>query len=263
MKLMTFLSDFGYKSSYVAQMKGVAYNITDATLLDITHNIKPHDIREGAFVLKTAVDSFPKGTVNVAVVDPGVGTKRRGIVVTTESQIFVGPDNGLLIPAAGQLGNFRVYEIQNTKLMLNNISNTFHGRDIFTPVAAHILKGVYFEEIGPKINDYIDLDFGKPTKTMDKIIGKIIYIDDFGNIITNIRKEDMINQNVNKINTILKDKKIEIPYVESYGFVKKGQTLATIGSSTHFEISINQGDAAKKYNAKIGDQVEIMLNFLN
>ena len=258
---MTFLSDFGYKSSYVAQMKGVAYNITDATLLDITHSITPHDIRQGAFVLKTAVESFTRGTVNVAVVDPGVGTKRRGIVVTTSSQVFVGPDNGLLIPAARSLGDFRVYEIQNSKLMLDDVSNTFNGRDVFTPVAAHILEGVYFEDIGPRTNDYIDLDFGKPIKTIDKIIGKIIYIDDFGNIITNIRQVDLINQNIKKMNIIIKDKKIELPYFEAYGFAKKGQALSTVGSSKHFEISINQGNAAKKYDVKTGDQIEIRLNF--
>ena len=167
-------------------MKAVALSITDAKIIDITHGITPHNIREGAFILKTNIPYFPMGTVHVAVVDPGVGSNRRGIVITTGSQILIGPDNGLLIPAAKKLGAFNVYEIQNTNLMLKTISNTFHGRDIFTPVAAHVLNGVMFQEIGPIINDYVDMDFGKTEITPKTATGKIIYIDTFGNIITNI-----------------------------------------------------------------------------
>jgi len=122
MKIMTFLSDFGNQSSYVSQMKGVAMSMTDARIVDITHDVTPHDIHEGAFVLQTSVPYFPIGTVHVAVVDPGAGTTRRGIVVTTRTQILVGPDNGLLIPAARRLGDFTVYEIANPNLMLNAVS---------------------------------------------------------------------------------------------------------------------------------------------
>ena len=144
---ITFLSDFGMKNSYIAQMKAVASSITDARLIDITHNITPHNIKEGAFILKTTVPFFPAGTVHVAVVDPGVGTNRKGIVIVTRSQILVGPDNGLLVPAAQALGDFNVYEITNQKLMVLPVSNTFHGRDIFTPVAANIINGVPFEAV--------------------------------------------------------------------------------------------------------------------
>ena len=114
MKLITFLTDFGSNSSYVSQMKGVALSITDAKIIDITHDISPHNIKEGAFVLRSSIPFFPIGTVHVAVVDPGVGTSRRGIVITTPSQILVGPDNGLLIPAAKSLGSFTVFEMMRS-----------------------------------------------------------------------------------------------------------------------------------------------------
>jgi len=262
MRIITFLSDFGYKSSYVAQMKGIASNITDAKLIDITHNITPHNIREGAFVLKTAAPFFPSGTVHVGVVDPGVGTGRRGIVITTSTQIFVGPDNGLLIPAARALGNFSVYEIQNPQLMLNRVSNTFHGRDVFTPVAAHILNGVYFDEIGAKITDYIDLNFGTFEISSQSATGQVIYVDDFGNIITNIdgNRLKILLDYGKKIMAFIGKEKKELLFVQSYDYVKKDDFLATIGSSNLLEFSINQGNAAKKLKIKPGDQVKILFS---
>ena len=240
MKLMTFLSDFSNKSNYVSQMKGVALSMTETKIVDITHDISPHNIREGAFVLKTTVPFFPIGTVHVAVVDPGVGTTRRGIVVTTKTHILVGPDNGLLIPTAKFLGNFTVYEIANPNLMLNPISNTFHGRDVFIPIAAHILNGVKFEHIGPIVNDFINLDFSRFEILENNVIGKIIYIDNFGNIITNIDgfKIKQLVQYDKKIKLILGNKKVEIPFVKSYGFVNKDKLLATVGSSNLLEISL-------------------------
>lgn len=262
MKTMTFLTDFSTKSSYVAQMKAVALNITDARIVDITHAISPQNIIEGAFHLKTTVPYFPKGTVHVAVVDPGVGTKRRGIVIATRSQILIGPDNGLLIPAAKRLGDFQVYEIKNKNLMMNNISNTFHGRDIFTPVAAHILNGTYFNEIGPVIDDYKTLDLGSFTVNNKAIEGKVLYIDGFGNIITNIngiRIKKYLNFN-KEIMVYLGKKRIKIPFVRTYGETKKGETLATIGSSNLLEISINQGNAKEKYKMKTGEKIKILLS---
>lgn len=261
MKILTFLTDFGLKSSYVSQMKGVALSLTDAVIVDITHEITPHDILEGAFTLRASTPYFPPGTVHVAVVDPGVGTDRKGIVVTTPTQILVGPDNGLLIPAAQHLGNFVVYEIQNQDILLKSISNTFHGRDIFTPVAAHILNGLLFEEIGPIIKNYKVLDFGKTEITNQRIIGKIIYIDSFGNIVTNI-DGDILKKHFDfnkKIKIYIVRKRREIFFVKSYGFVEKGELLGTIGSSNLFEISINQGNAKEKLGVKVGDEIKILL----
>jgi len=260
MKLITFLSDFGSNSGYVSQMKGVALSITDAKIVDITHEICPHNIREGAFVLRTSVPFFPRGSVHVAVVDPGVGTKRKGIVITTPSQILVGPDNGLLIPAARNLGNFTIYEISNPKLMLDSISNTFHGRDVFTPVAAHILNGVLFEQIGPVVTDFVDLDFGNFEITDNSATGKIIYIDSFGNIITNIdgiRLSHVLNYD-KKVNIFIGTNNFGTKFVKSYNFVKKGELLATIGSSNLLEIALNQGNVAKKLGVKPDSDLKIL-----
>lgn len=260
MKVITFLTDFGAQNSYVAQMKGVASTLTDARLIDITHDITPHSIQDGAFALLTSVDYYPIGTVHVAVVDPGVGTDRKGILVTTRSQILIGPDNGLLIPAARHLGDFTVYEITNAKYMLNDVSNTFHGRDIFTSVAAHITNGIPFEEIGPVIDEYVNLDFGKCKITDKTATGQVIYVDHFGNIITNIDSKALrkvLNYD-SKIMAFIGDKKQKLSFVKSYNYIRKGQMLATIGSSNFLEIDKNQGNASKKFKVKPGDSVKIM-----
>ena len=260
MKLITFLSDFGSNSSYVSQMKGAALSITDTKIIDITHDIKPHDIREGAFVLLSSVPFFPRGSVHVAVVDPGVGTNRRGIVITTPSQILVGPDNGLLIPVARFLGNFTVYEIENTDLMMPFVSNTFHGRDIFSPVAAHILNGLLFEEIGSIISDFVDYNFGDFEIKNSSAVGKIIHIDSFGNIITNIDGNKFHNllDFDKKVTFFIGKKTFKSQFVKSYNFVKKGDTLLTVGSSNFLEISVNQDNAAKKLGAKIDEDIKIL-----
>ena len=262
MKTITFLTDFGTNNGYVAQMKGVALGITNAKLVDITHEITPHNIREGAFILQTVVPYYPVGTVHVAVVDPGVGTERRGIIITTRSHILIGPDNGLLMPAAHFLGDFTIYEITNKQYMLNSVSNTFHGRDVFTPVAAHITNGVPFEEIGNRINDFVDLDFGQVEITDKTATGKVVYIDRFGNIITNITGFKLLDvfQYDKKVMVFIGGDYKQLFFVRSYGFVKKGQMLATIGSSNYLEIGVNQGNAAKKLSVKEDDEIKILFN---
>ncbi len=263
MRIITFLTDFGTKSGYIAQMKGAVSSISaDARIIDITHDITPQDIREGAFVLLTTIPYFPIGTVHVAVVDPGVGTNRKGIIITTRSHVLVGPDNGLLIPTARLLEDFTVYEITNNNYMLNSISNTFHGRDVFAPVAAHLTNGVPFDKIGVRTSDFVNLDFGMAEITNKSATGKIIYIDRFGNLITNIngiKLREVLNYN-NKTMMFVGDKQAEVMFVKSYDFVKKGQMLVTIGSSNFLEIGINQGNAAKKLGLKPDDEVKILFN---
>lgn len=263
MKIITFLTDFGTKSGYVAQMKGVISSIaSDVKVIDITHEITPHNIREGAFVLLTTVPYYPVGTVHLAVVDPGVGTDRKGIVITTKSHVLIGPDNGLLIPTAQLLGDFTVYEITNKEYTLDPVSDTFHGRDIFTPVAAHILNGIPFEKIGNKTTKFINLDFGQGEVTNKSAAGKIIYIDGFGNIITNISsyKIRQFLKYDKKIKISIKGKQREIMFVKSYNYVKKGQLLATIGSSNYLEMAVNQGNAARKLGVKPEKKVKIVFN---
>jgi len=262
MKIITLLTDFSLKDGYVAQMKGVISSITDARIIDITHDIQPHNIREAAFILKNTVPHYPVGTVHLAIVDPGVGTERKGLIITTKSQILVGPDNGVLIPTAKLLGDLTVYKIKNGEYMLKNISDTFHGRDVFAPMAAHIVNGVSFDKLGDKIDKFVDLDFKEANVSKKDVTGNVIYFDHFGNIITNIDGASVkeIFDYDKKIKISVKNKQKEAIFVKSYGFAKKGQLLATIGSNNFLEISINQGNAAKKLDLKPDDEVKILFS---
>ncbi|MBN2603075.1 MAG: S-adenosyl-l-methionine hydroxide adenosyltransferase family protein [Candidatus Thermoplasmatota archaeon] len=261
MNTVTLMTDFGTKSGYVAQMKGVLLSHANAiNIVDITHEISPQNVREGAFVLKQSVKYFPKGTIHIAVVDPGVGTERKAIIVPTRSQILIGPDNGLLMPAARYLGDFEVHEISNPLYMMQNVSNTFHGRDILSTVAANIIKGVPFDQFGKRLFNFVDLDFGQGIVDNQTATGKIIHIDSFGNIITNI-DGDKIKKYVEygeKLMIFIGSERKEITFFKSYGFARKNQILATVGSSNLFEIVINQGDAAKRLGIKLDDEIKIL-----
>jgi S-adenosylmethionine hydrolase len=262
MRRITFLTDFGTKDGYVAQMKGVASNITDAELIDITHEVTPHNVREGAFILWTTAPFFPVGTVNVVVVDPGVGMERKGLIITTKKQILVGPDNGILMPTAHLLGDYVVYEITNPKYMLHPLSHTFHGRDIFAPVAAYITQGIPFSEIGVKTTHFFDLQFDLGQHQGDRIVGKILYIDHFGNLITNIPYDILPKDIQQKTVTLISgDNRWEhLPFVPSYGFVKPGEVLFTIGSNSFLEISINQRNAAKTLMINEDDEIQLFFS---
>lgn len=253
--VITLLSDFG--DVYPASMKGVILGIhQDANIVDISHSIPRHDIRTGAFVLMTTAKYFPTGTVHIAVVDPGVGTTRRPIAARAQSpggdiQYFIGPDNGLLIPAARNIGKFEVYEITSRDFFRKIPSHTFHGRDIFAPVGAHISKGLEIEDVGAEIFDFIDLDFGAGIKTADSFMGKVIFIDPFGNIVTNI-SSDSVDL---KFGDILDIEGIRVPFFNSYGFCNEGEPLALIGSYGYLELAVNQGNAARFFDKKIDEEI--------
>jgi hypothetical protein len=184
MKIITLTTDF--KDLYPASMKAVILNMCeDPTFIDLTHDINQGDILSAAFALYTTTHFFPSGTIHLAVVDPGVGTGRKAIIVRAANQYFVGPDNGLLIPAAQRIGDVEVFEI-GEKAMLDKISNTFHGRDIFAPAAGLLASGHEAEDIGQPIETFEKLNFGKANASVDKLYGKVLYIDSFGNVITNI-----------------------------------------------------------------------------
>ncbi|MDP2840675.1 MAG: SAM-dependent chlorinase/fluorinase, partial [Candidatus Methanoperedens sp.] len=191
--VITLLTDFG--DLYPASMKGVILGIYPAAnIVDISHSVPRHDMRAGAFMLMACARYFPSGTVHIAVVDPGVGTKRRAIAINAVSKdhgihYFIGPDNGILIPAARSVGEPEVYEITNKKLFNPEVSSTFHGRDIFAPVGAHISKGMDIADVGRRISDFVDLGFGKGKKMGDSVKGRVIFIDEFGNIVTNISSD--------------------------------------------------------------------------
>ncbi len=257
--VITLLTDFGSKDPYVAAMKGVIISIAPhVRLVDITHEISKFNVIEGAFVLASAAKYFPKGTIHVGVVDPGVGTKRRAIIVSTKSYLFVGPDNGLLMLAANNEELLGVYEIVNPKYMLRDISSTFHGRDIFAPVAAHLANGVQPEEIGKKVEDYVKLPFPEPKVREYQVSGRVIYIDGFGNIVTNICREIINELGIKKgdiIHVKIGEHVLRLPFYKSYGYVQKGELLALIDSYNMLEIAVNMGNAAKRLKINVGDEV--------
>ena len=258
MNIITLLTDFGLKNAYIAQMKGVIYSIApQAKCVNITNCVPHQKVRVGSFILESSVDFFPKGTIHLGVVDPGVGTIRRGIVVVTSKNVFIGPDNGLLINAARKQGNFEVFEITNDSLFNETISPTFHGRDIFAPVAAHIVRGIPFNQIGRKIMDYVVLPDLKPKITDHIVEVDILFIDDFGNIITNL---DAVTFNsfmkvasTCKVN--IKEKLKQIPFISSYGFIPENQFLVTIGSAGYVEIALNKGNASNSLGLSIDDTI--------
>jgi len=254
MSVISLLSDFG--SVYPAQMKGVILNIDPtAVLIDITHDIPSQDIAAGAFALMITIPYFPKGTIHLAVVDPGVGTNRRPVLVESGGHLLVGPDNGLLIPAAYRLSqDILVREITNRDMFLT-VSSTFHGRDIFAPAAAHLSNGLKPSDIGDEIEDYVKHDFASPQVKDKKVLAQVIFIDGFGNLITNITGEQVLNSF--KYGDKLAALGVTMPLVYTYAQVGRGEMLMLIGSHRYLEISINSGNAALQLGLRIGDQLWI------
>ncbi|MEM1547311.1 MAG: S-adenosyl-l-methionine hydroxide adenosyltransferase family protein [Candidatus Methanomethylicia archaeon] len=259
MPIITLLTDFGLRDSYVAEMKAVILSICpEACIIDICHEVKKFDIRMGAYLLARTSKYFPKGSIHVAVVDPGVGGTRRPIIVESERAFYVGPDNGLLMLSAEIDGIKHVYMISNERYMLKTVSRTFHGRDIFSPAAAYLARGIPPSEFGPEIHDPTKLSFTKPKISGNIIEGEVIHIDDFGNIITNISIKDLESINIGEgdlLNLETRNLKLKLKLCRSYTEVPHNTPLTIIGSSEFLEISINQGDAAKHFNIKTGDKI--------
>jgi len=263
MPIITLLSDFGLKDPYVAEMKAVILSICpEARIVDISHEIEKFNIRMGAFVLASAAPYFPVGTVHVAVVDPGVGTKRRPIIVETERCFYVGPDNGLLMLATQKEGIRHIYHVSNPRYILTQVSRTFHGRDVFSPVAAHLARGCPPSEFGPEIHDYALPEFAKPRVRKGELLGEILHIDDFGNLVSNISAEDLEKMGVREgyaLHVKLRGKTLALKLCSAYGEVPAKKPLGIIGSSDFLEISINQGNASKTFKVKIGDPIVFQL----
>jgi len=257
MKIITLLTDFG--SFYPAQMKGViltrlADKAQDITFVDIAHDIPPQDVRAGAFALLSSARYFPAGTIHIAVVDPGVGTERLGLVVESGGQIFVGPDNGLLLPAARSLGTsgnpLQAYKIAISLGALGQAypaSNTFHGRDVFAPVAALLASGKSAAGIGPRVRPK-DLSFGEAKKTDMGIEATVIYVDRFGNLILNMGKVPAFPVSL---------KGIKLRRVGTYAQARRIEPLITLGSHGFAEIAVNGGNAAEAFCLKAGDRIEL------
>ena len=261
MSIITLLSDFGYKDPYVAEMKAVILSINfQAKIIDVSHEIKKYDINMGAYFLACMAPFFPEGTIHVVVIDPGVGTKRRPIIIETQHSYFIGPDNGVLMLAANKEKIKNVFTIDNPKYIRSEISNTFHGRDIFAPAAAHIAKGIKVNDFGRPIKDYIFPEFAESYVKDGKLIGVVIHIDDFGNIISNISKEDLESYGIHEsdqLEIILGDKIFHLNFHSTYGKVPFGSPLALISSRNFLEFAVNQGDASHFFGSKVQDLVTI------
>jgi S-adenosylmethionine hydrolase len=260
-KIVTLTTDFGLRDPYVAEMKAAILSLCpNAVIVDITHEIEKFSIRMGAYVLASAAPYFPKGTIHVAVVDPGVGTRRRSILIQTQRGFFVGPDNGLLILAAEHQGTTSVHEITNTRLMLPQVSSTFHGRDIFAPAAAHLANQVHSAEFGPEIHDVTKPEFAKVTLTKGTLVGEVLHVDNFGNIITNLSKKEIAHIHAKDAIAIeLPNYKLKLKLCKAYGEAKPQEPLALIGSHNYLEIAMNQGNAATEFKTKPGDRIKISL----
>jgi S-adenosylmethionine hydrolase len=257
MSIISLLSDFGNRDPYVAEMKAVILSINPhVCIVDITHEIKKFDVRMGAYILTSAAPYFPPNTVHVAVVDPGVGTKRLPIIAETSRSLYVGPDNGLLMLAASKEEITNVYTIDNPEYMLSNVSKTFHGRDIFAPIAAYLAQGKNPSDFGQVIHDYVLPKFAKTRKKNRELLGEILHIDDFGNIISNLKLEDVENLGFHAGGSLLVrlgNKTLTLRFCLAYGEVPGGVPLALIGSSDFLEIAVNQGSASKIFKVKIGE----------
>jgi len=252
MKLIALITDFGLKDWFVGTMKGVIQKIApDTSVIDLTHGIPAGDIRAGAFALAAASQYFPSGTIYVGVVDPGVGGERAGLIIETENGYFIGPDNGLFSYALRGERLKSIRKIQNPRFQLANVSQTFHGRDVFAPVAAHISRGVPLSQFGTRVHDFEQLDWPEIKITATGLRGQVVYIDHFGNAITNVTGSSVLNSGAQKIRVGQK----LVPIEPSYAAVKAGKPVAVIGSSGLLEIAINSGNAAKSLKLKIGSSV--------
>jgi len=287
-RVITLLADFGYQDAYVGIMKGVIAGINPlANIIDICHNVPPQDIFNGAYLLYTAYKYFPKDTIHVAIVDPGVGSKRDIVCIKTKDYFFLVPNNGILSFIVQEEKPKGIFRVTNNKYFLPTTSNTFHGRDIFAPVAAHLSLGVKPQQLGIKISQLTLLDIPKPTSKKTGLLeGQIIYIDRFGNLITNIKREHIVQYSLNQTqnkdqwsedrsqtsDTLKKTSKKKIPLPcntietnigkkkitglsKTYTDAKPGEPLVLFGSAGFLEVSVNQGNAQEYFTVDKGGKI--------
>lgn len=257
-KPIALLTDFGLRDPYVGIMKGVILGINpDATTIDLCHEIEAGDIREGSFALAMAFPYLPEGTVFCAVFDPGVGTDRRAVAVEIDGRFFVGPDNGLLSWVLRSRKVSQSVELTNKDFHLPEISGTFHGRDVFAPVAAHLSKGVSLGELGPSADGLVTFSIPEVVKGERSLQGEVVYIDHFGNAITNISLADFEEWHHGEDGSVTAHfGSIEVKGLSrTYGAVPHGHSAILFGSSGMLEIAINGGNAATQLGLSVGSHL--------
>jgi S-adenosylmethionine hydrolase len=250
--MITLLTDFGTQDHYVASMKGVILNINPRCLLiDITHQVSSHNIREGAFI--------PAGTIHLSVVDPGVGGVRKPILLVTQNYYFIGPDNGLFTMVAQKERVKQIIVLDKLKYHLSKVSATFHGRDIFAPVAAHLSLGIKPRAFGYQIDSLEGLGFERPVVKDGKLSGEILHIDTFGNLVSNIDEGILFRFTEGRPLVIRAGRKTIRGLKRGYWEGRKDEPIALLGSGGFLEISVREGNAQKKLKAKRGDAIEIAI----
>jgi hypothetical protein len=257
--LITLMTDFGLQDSYVGVMKGVIYGFApDARLVDVTHLIQPQNVHAAAVLLSHSAYYFPENTVHVFVVDPGVGTARRPIAARIGSQKFVGPDNGtltlVLARAQGEGWPIEIVHLNQPQYWLSVISNSFHGRDIFSPVAARLATGTPLTAVGTPITDPVRLPIASVQRTAQGVRGEIIHIDHFGNLGTNLSHSDLADLGAVRI----KVQGVEVDgLTKTFGDRPAGEVMAMIDSYGNLEVAVVNGNAQQRLGAQVGDAVEI------
>jgi S-adenosylmethionine hydrolase len=265
MPLITLMTDFGIKDGNVGVMKGVIWGICPAAqIADLSHLIGAQNVREAAFVLARHATYFPKGTVHVVVVDPGVGTARRPMAARIGDWFYVGPDNGtvtaLLERAEGEGWTREFVHLDRLKYWLPNVSFVFHGRDIFSPVAAHLANGVPLSDLGTAFSDPIRLQLPKPLQTQDGWRGEVLHIDHFGNVASNIRIENLGAAFAQKEKIVVRVGEAEIKgLVDTFGERPQGELIALLGSTGNLIVSVVNGNAAVRLGVKVGDLIEAII----
>ena len=263
--LIAFISDFGTRDSYAGTVKGVIATINPAArVIDITHGIPPHDIMAGALTLGGTFRYFPKGTIFLAVIDPGVGSDRKAMIASGGDYLFVLPDNGLLTGVIKsrtpiRKEDLKCWQITNPAFTLEKISSTFHARDIFGPAAAHLSRGVRPENFGQAIKNPVELHWPEPIRSRNGINGEIIYTDTFGNLVTNIPSSDVtvLGKNDECLCFTEEKHKITLPVLESYSDVPSGAGLCLEGSFGLMEVAVNRGSAAQLLGMGPGTRIKI------
>jgi S-adenosylmethionine hydrolase len=260
---VTLLTDFGTADFFVGALKGALLaSHPEARIVDITHEVPPYDVEAGAFTLRAAFETFPAGTVHVAVVDPGVGSARRAIVVEGRGHTFVGPDNGLFGHVYARVQPFRVFQLTNANYFRSEVSQTFHGRDIFAPVAGALSRGVKASEMGPEVFDFVRLPTAAPERAADgTLVGAVIHIDRFGNLVTNITHEELSEA------AFARGARLTIAGREVRSFRRFfaedvegiGEPFAVWGSAGLLEVAVYRDSAARVLGVKRGDKVEVYL----
>jgi len=252
--VITLTTDFGTRDTYVAEMKGAILSITrDVHVVDITHEVAPHDVLEGALALEAAAPRFPAATIHVGVVDPGVGTARLGLAVASSDQMFVGPDNGLFTPFLGDR-HWRAFELTEAEFRGTAVSQTFHGRDIFAPAAAHLARGLEPARLGPAVTDPVRLYWPEVRVSEGRVGGSVVHVDRFGNLVTSIHADAIASLGSG---VAIRVAGRTLPLVRTYGELERGDPGALVGSSNRLEIAVNAGSAAKALRAGRGAPVVV------